>query len=118
MIEGGVRSGLPRDVAYKLALQTIKGTAELLLIDGLEPMQLFRMVATPNGTTEAGWAVMEKRGVPPAISDAIVAASKRAAELAAEVAKAHGEAVRQQSTGARHLPLFRGRTHVRRDVRR
>ncbi|TLZ81603.1 MAG: pyrroline-5-carboxylate reductase [Methanobacteriota archaeon] len=90
MIEGGVRSGLPRDVAYKLALQTMKGTAELLLIDGLEPMQLFRMVATPNGTTEAGWAVMEKRGVPPAISDAIVAASKRAAELAAEVAKAHG----------------------------
>ena len=90
MIEGGVRSGLPRDVAYKLALQTMKGTAELLLIDGLEPMQLYRMVATPNGTTEAGWAVMEKRGVPPAISDAIVAASKRAAELAAEVAKAHG----------------------------
>src|SRR5947199_8823083 len=43
MIEGGVRSGLPRDVAYKLALQTMKGTAELLLIDGLEPMQLFRM---------------------------------------------------------------------------
>src|SRR3989475_11241396 len=69
----------------------MKGTADLLLIDGLEPMQLFRMVATPNGTTEAGWAVMEKRGVPPAISDAIVAASKRAAELAAEVAKAHGE---------------------------
>jgi len=89
MIEGGVRSGLPRDVAYKLALQTMKGTAELLLIDGLEPMQLFRMVATPHGTTEAGWAVMEKRGVPPAISDAIVAASKRAAELAEEVAKTH-----------------------------
>src|SRR3989475_755694 len=51
MIEGGARSGLPREVAYKLALQTMKGTAELLLIDGLEPMQLFRMVATPNGTT-------------------------------------------------------------------
>ena len=48
------------------------------------------MVATPNGTTEAGWAVMERRGVPPAISDAIVAASNRAATLAAEVAKAHG----------------------------
>src|SRR2546428_469969 len=94
MIEGGVRSGLPRDVAYKLALQTMKGTAELLLIDGLEPMQLFRMVATPNGTTEAGWAVMEKRGGPPAISDAIVAASKRAADLAAEVAKSHGQALR------------------------
>ena len=89
MIEGGVRSGVPREVAYKLTLRTMKGTAELLLIDGLEPMQLFRMVATPNGTTEAGWKVMEQRGVPSAISDAIVAASARAAELAAEVDKGH-----------------------------
>ena len=62
MIEGGVRSGLPRDVAMKLALQTMKGTAELLLIDGLEPMKLYEMVATPNGTTMAGWSVMESRG--------------------------------------------------------
>ena len=90
MIEGGVRSGLPREVAYKLTLQTMKGTAELLLLDGLEPMQLYRMVATPNGTTEAGWAVMEKKGVPQAISDGIVAASKRAAALAEETARAHG----------------------------
>src|SRR5881398_960101 len=89
MIEGGVRSGLPREVAYKLTLQTMKGTAELLLIDGLEPLQLFRMVATPNGTTEAGWKVMEARGVPSAISDGIVAASARAADLASEVARSH-----------------------------
>jgi pyrroline-5-carboxylate reductase len=89
MIEGGVRSGLQREVAYKLVLQTMKGTAELLLMEGLEPMQLFRMVATPNGTTEAGWAIMEARGVPQAISDGIVAASRRAAELAEEAAKAH-----------------------------
>jgi pyrroline-5-carboxylate reductase len=90
MIEGGVRSGLPRDVAYKLALQTMKGTAELLLIDGLEPMQLYGMVATPNGTTMAGWAVMERQGVPQAVTDGIVAASKRAAELAEETARSHG----------------------------
>ena len=90
MIEGGVRSGLPREVAYKLVLQTMKGTAELLLIDGLEPMQLFRMVATPSGTTIAGWGVMENHGVPQAISDGIVAASKRAAELAEEAARSHG----------------------------
>lgn len=89
MIEGGVRSGLPREVAFRLALQTMKGTAELLLIDGIEPMKLFQMVATPNGTTEAGWRVMQGRGVPEAISDGIVAASKRAAELAEEAAKLH-----------------------------
>src|SRR6266496_3754357 len=90
MIEGGVRSGLPRDVATKLALQTMKGTAELLLIDGLEPMKLYEMVATPNGTTMAGWSIMEARGVPQAVSDGIVAASNRAAELAQETARAHG----------------------------
>ncbi len=90
MIEGGVRSGLPRDVATKLTLQTMKGTAELLLLDGLEPLTLYQMVATPNGTTMAGWSLMESRGVPQAISDGIVAASKRASELAEETAKAHG----------------------------
>lgn len=88
MIDGGVRSGLPRDVALKLALQTVKGTAELLLVDGLEPKDLYAMVATPNGTTEAGWAVMEARGTSRAISDGIVAATRRATELAEEVARA------------------------------
>jgi pyrroline-5-carboxylate reductase len=89
MIEGGVRSGLPKEVAFKLALQTMKGTAELLLTDGIEPEALYRMVATPGGTTAAGWRVMQERGVPEAISDGIVAASRRAAELADEAAKLH-----------------------------
>jgi pyrroline-5-carboxylate reductase len=90
MIDGGVRSGLPKDVATRLTLQAMKGTAELLLMDGMDPMTLYAMVATPNGTTEAGWKLMESRSVPQAISDAIVAASKRATELAEETAKAHG----------------------------
>ena len=87
MIEGGVRSGLPRDVAFKLALQTMKWTAELLLSDGIDPERLYEMVATPGGTTAAGWRVMQERGVPQGISDGIVAASKRAAELADETAR-------------------------------
>ncbi len=87
MIDGGVRSGLPKEVAFKLALQTMKGTAELLLSDGLDPESLYQMVATPGGTTAAGWQVMREREVPQAISDGIVAASKRAAELAEEAAK-------------------------------
>ena len=91
MIEGGVRSGLPKDVAFKLALQTMKGTAELLLSDGIDPEKLYEMVATPGGTTAAGWGVMAGRGVPQAVSDGIVAASNRAAELAEETARAHGK---------------------------
>lgn len=91
MIEGGVRSGLPRDVAFKLTLQTMKGTAELLLLEGIDPEALYKMVATPGGTTAAGWHVMQGRGVPEAISDGIVAASRRAAELADEAAKLHAQ---------------------------
>ncbi len=87
IIDGAVRSGLPKDVSLQLALQTMKGTAELLLVDGLEPMELYRMVATPRGTTEAGWSVMRDRGVPEAISDGIVAAARRAAQLADEAAQ-------------------------------
>lgn len=87
MIEGGIRSGLPKDVAAKLTLQTMKGTAELLLSDGIDPENLYRMVATPGGTTAAGWRVMDDRGVPQAISDGVVAASLRASELAEESAK-------------------------------
>ncbi len=90
MIDGGVRSGLPEEVASELALQTMKGTAELLLSDGLDPEELYRMVATPGGTTAAGWEVMKDRGVPQAVSDAILASSKRAMELALE-ASAHAE---------------------------
>ena len=87
MIDVGVRCGLPRDVALQLALQTMKGTAELLLVDGLEPMDLYAMVATPRGTTEAGWTLMRARGVPEAIRDGIVAAAKRAGELAEEATR-------------------------------
>lgn len=105
MIEGGVRSGLPRDVASKLALQTMKGTAELLLSDGIEPGRLYEMVATPGGTTAAGWKVMEERGAPKAISDGIVAASKRAAELADEAAAGSDEdRVRRSSPAAIREP--------------
>ena len=89
MIEGGVRSGLPRDVASRLLLQTMKGTADLLLTDGIEPMALYNMVATPSGTTAAGWALLVSREVPAAIRDAVVAAAQRARELAAEAGRAN-----------------------------
>ena len=103
MIEGGVRSGLLRDVAFKLALQTMKGTAELLLSDGIDPETLYGMVATPGGTTAAGWHLMEGRGVAQAISDGIVAASERAAELAEETARASGPGAPGTSRGpSRH----------------
>jgi pyrroline-5-carboxylate reductase len=81
MIEGGVRAGLARDVAERLALQTFVGTARLLAGRETDPRQLMTRVATPGGTTEEGLRVMRDRDAFGALSEAIVAAARRSAEL-------------------------------------
>jgi pyrroline-5-carboxylate reductase len=79
--DGGVRMGLPRDVATKLAAQTVFGAAKMLLETGLHPGQLKDQVASPGGTTIAGLQAIEKAGFRAALIDAVEAATNRAAEL-------------------------------------
>jgi len=79
--DGGVRMGLPRDLATLLATQTVLGSAKLLLDTGLHPGQLKDMVASPAGTTIAGLHAMEIGGVRGALMDAVEAATLRAVEL-------------------------------------
>jgi pyrroline-5-carboxylate reductase len=79
--DGGVRMGLPRDVATLLAAQTVLGSAKLLLDEKLHPGQLKDMVASPGGTTIAGLHVLERGGLRAALIDAVEAATKRSAEL-------------------------------------
>jgi pyrroline-5-carboxylate reductase len=81
MSDGGVRAGLPREVATALAAQTVLGSARMVLETGLHPGQLKDMVASPAGTTIAGLHALERGGVRAALMDAIVAASNRATEL-------------------------------------
>jgi pyrroline-5-carboxylate reductase len=85
--DGGVRAGLPRDVATMLAAQTVLGGARMVLETTLHPGALKDQVASPGGTTIAGLHALERAGVRGALIDAVQAASNRSAELAAVAPK-------------------------------
>ncbi len=82
LADGGVASGLPRPVAYQLALQTVFGTAKLLKESQLHPAQLKDKVTSPGGTTIAGVAQLEKHGFRSAVIEAVQSAYIRSQELA------------------------------------
>src|SRR5262249_41126719 len=79
--DGGVRVGLPREVATGLAAQTLLGAARMVLETGLHPGELKEMVTSPGGTTIAGLHALERGGLRAALMDAVEAAARRATEL-------------------------------------
>jgi pyrroline-5-carboxylate reductase len=81
LADGGVKAGLPRNVAQALAAQTVFGAAKMVLETGRHPAELKDAVASPAGTTVAGLAVLERSGFRAAAIDAVVAAAERAKEL-------------------------------------
>lgn len=79
--DGGVRAGLPRNVATALAAQTVKGAAEMVLTTGKHPGALKDAVTSPGGTTIEGVTALENGGLRAAAIDAVTQASRRSAEL-------------------------------------
>lgn len=80
--DGGVRMGLPREVATALAAQTLRGAATMVLSSGEHPGVLKDRVASPGGTTIAGLYELESHGLRGALMAAVTAATERSRELA------------------------------------
>jgi len=79
--DGGVAAGLPRDMATRLAAQTLLGSAKMVLETGQHPGALKDMVTTPGGTTIEGLHELEKGAVRAALMNAVRAAAERSRKL-------------------------------------
>ena len=78
---GGVKTGLPYDIAMKLAISTMEGSVEMLRNSKLNPSELTASVCSPAGTTIAGIQELENRAFRGTVMAAIEAAAKRSMEL-------------------------------------
>lgn len=81
LADAGVRAGLPRALAIKLAAQTLAGSGKMCIKTGTHPAQLRDQVTSPGGTTIAGIHALENHGVRGAFYDAVQAVLQRSNEL-------------------------------------
>lgn len=81
MAEGGVKLGLKKDVARRLAEQTMLGTAAYLRQSGADLGEFISGVATKGGTTAAGMDKMRKSDFKKIVAATLKAAADRSAEL-------------------------------------
>jgi len=85
MIQAGEQLGLSKEAAAQLTLQTALGAARMACEGTLEAGELRRRVTSPNGTTEAAIKTFQNGGFAQLVEQALNAAAKRSAELAAQL---------------------------------
>lgn len=81
LADAGVKVGLSRRNAQRLAAQTVMGSAKLLLETDEHPGKLKDMVTSPGGTAIAGLHTLEQGGLRTTLINAVETATKRAREL-------------------------------------
>jgi pyrroline-5-carboxylate reductase len=85
LTKAGENRGLTEEIASVIARETVLGTAWMAATTGEDMASVARRVASPNGTTEAGLAVLDGyEALDLLIASAIEAAARRGAELAEE----------------------------------
>ena len=81
MGDAGVQLGLPRDVAYTMAAQSMLGSAQMLLETGSHPGVLKDMVTSPGGTTIEAVVTMEGHGLRNAMIQGMLACANKSSEM-------------------------------------
>lgn len=81
LADGGVKMGLPRDIALKLAAQTVLGSAKMVIETGIHPGELKDMVASPGGTTITALHEIEKGKLRATLISAVEAATLKSKSL-------------------------------------
>jgi len=81
LAEGGVKAGLPRELATTLAAQSILGAAQMVLETKEHPAKLKDEVTTPAGTTVDGLLELEAGGVRVSLIKAVDRATQKSKEL-------------------------------------
>jgi pyrroline-5-carboxylate reductase len=85
--DAGVRHGLKREDAVFLSAQMLKGTAALILDEGMDPSELRKRVASPSGTTIEGLVALEEGGVRASFIQAVGRMVGRSAAMSVESRK-------------------------------
>jgi pyrroline-5-carboxylate reductase len=80
LIEAAIAEGFDHDIAERIVTQLLLGASTLLAQQG-DPATLRKNVTSPNGTTAAGVAALEERGLRSIFASAVTAATERSREL-------------------------------------
>ena len=81
LADAGVQIGLPREMALKMAAQTVVGAGQMVLESQQHPGVLKDQVCSPGGSTIAGVASLEEHAFRGTVMDAVHQAYKRTQEL-------------------------------------